>query len=724
MNLKLTLTQRTLLGAGLGLFAAAVIFALGHLLPLTARTLQRFEAETLDLRYLARIRHLQNQRQGAPLEDVVIIDIDERSQEKLGNFAQWPRSYHARVLEYLCAERAAVVCFDILFLNPNPAAAAADSIFAAQVKQAGNVVNAVVFTAADADRFRYAMSRPPPAFAAARFALDLPAGVRRNLPQQDRFEGEWFTLYNNSARVGFANFLPEDDDTIRRMPLFMNFAGQTYPSLPLAVVMQLTGTSGEQVIVHPGREVILSGANRRIPIDATGRMLINYAGSFGSFRYVPYVDVLEHRLAAGFFTDKIVLIGTSAPGLYDLRVVPFQADFPGVEIHANIIHNILAQDFLAEQSFTARVLTLAMVGVLAGVIAVLLDPWMSILFTLVCGSAYVWFSFWAFVQRQTWFIVVEPAQVMVLTLLLAMIFRYLNEEREKKLIYGMFGNYLSDNLVREMLRHPQRLRLGGEHKQATAFFSDIKDFTTISEKLAPEALIRQLNEYLSAMTDIVLQYGGYLDKYEGDAIMAVFGVPVDQPDHAERACFTALDMQEQLGRLRRQWQKERRPLLEARIGINSGAMIAGNIGGRERFDYTVIGDSVNLASRLEGVNKIYATNIIISEETHELVKTKVIARELDFIRVRGKQRPVKIYELIARRDRGIGQEVAAVFTHYARGLEFYRQQQWQKAIAEFRRVLHLRKNDGPAATLLQRCEISLQSPPPKNWDGVFEMRGK
>ncbi|MDZ7269752.1 MAG: adenylate/guanylate cyclase domain-containing protein [candidate division KSB1 bacterium] len=723
MNLKLTLRQRTLLGAGLGLLAASVIFMLGHLLPFTARILQRFEAETLDLRYLARIQHLQERRRGAPLEEVVIIDIDERSQEKLGNFARWPRSHHARILEYLHAEGAAVVCFDILFLNHNPAEAAADSIFAAKVQQAANVVNAVMFTAADVDRFRYPMREPPAAFAAERFALALPADARQNFPQQNRLEGEWFTLYNNSARLGFANFLPEDDDTIRRMPLFMNFAGRTFPSLPLAVVMQVTGTARDQVRVLPGREVRLA-AGLRIPIDEKGRMLINYAGGFGSFRYVPYVDVLERRLPAGFFTGKIVLIGTSAPGLYDLRVVPFQADFPGVEIHANIIHNILTQDFLAEQSLPARLLTLAIVGVLAGVIALLLNPWMSILFTLACGCAYAWFSFWAFVLRQSWFILVEPVQVMVLALLLAMIFRYRNEEREKKLIYGMFGNYLSDIFVREMLRHPERLRLGGEHKQATAFFSDIKDFTAISEKLVPEALIRQLNEYLSAMTEIVLQYGGYLDKYEGDAIMAVFGVPVDQPDHAVRACFAALDMQQQLIRLRQQWRKERRPLLEARMGINSGAMIAGNIGGRERADYTVIGDSVNLASRLEGVNKLYATSILISEATHELVKTRVIARELDFIRVKGKQRPVRIYELVARRDQGIGQEVAAAFTHYARGLEFYRQQQWQKAIAEFRRVLHLRKNDGPATALLQRCEILLQAPPPSNWDGVFEMPGK
>jgi adenylate cyclase len=279
-------------------------------------------------------------------------------------------------------------------------------------------------------------------------------------------------------------------------------------------------------------------------------------------------------------------------------------------------------------------------------------------------------------------------------------------------------------VVDELIRNPNMLKLGGERKYATAFFSDIKDFTTVSERLTPEELIMQLNEYLSAMTDIVLAYGGYLDKYEGDAVVAVFGVPVDQTDHAERACLAALDMQRTLIDLRKKWSAESRPAFEARIGLNSGPMIAGNIGGKNRFDYTVIGDSVNLASRLEGANKMYGTKIMIGEETYEKAKEKIIARELDFLRVKGKTRPVRVYELLARRSDGFEQNWATAFTHFARGLEQYRLQQWQKAISEFRKVLELKPDDGPAKEFLRRCDIFLQSPRPPDWDGVFEMRSK
>lgn len=725
MRLKYSLARKTLLGAALGLLAAGLIWVLSQ--AVAPGIYNRFEAETLDLRYRWRIDHLRAQRGEAAIEEIVIVDIDERSMQKLGNFSQWPRTHHARLVDYLHTGGASVICFDILFMNRN-LDRRADSLFADRVYAAGNVVNALAFARANPEAFRYVMTEPPQSFNAARYALDLPPSAARRFAHEDRFDGEFFELYNASAQLGFANFLADEDDAIRRMPLFMNFAGKTYPSLPLAVVMQAAGIDRRQIHVVPGKEVVLrqaanGGASWHIPIDNDGRVLINYAGSYQTFRYVSYVDVLEQRLPADFFRNKIVLVGTSAPGLYDLRVVPFQGDFPGVEIHANLIYSILKQEFLSRQSEVASNLTLAITGALIGVIAILLSPWLSILCSLVCGAAYAWFTFWAFTNRLAWIPAVAPVQVMVIALLLAMIYRYLNEEREKKLIFGMFGNYLSDNLMREILRNPNMLKLGGEHKYATAFFSDIKNFTTISEKLGPAALIQHLNEYLSAMTEIVLKYGGYLDKYEGDAIVAAFGAPVDQPDHAERACFAALDMQEELVSLHKKWERERRPLFEVRIGLNSGAMIAGNIGGKDRFDYTMIGDSVNLASRLEGVNKMYGTNIIISEETHELVKNKIIARELDFIRVKGKTKPVKIYELITRRDQGIGQEAAAIYTHYARGLEFYRQQQWEKAIAEFRRVLSLKK-DGPALEMLRRCEVFLQAPRPKSWDGVFELQGK
>ncbi|MEK7727906.1 MAG: adenylate/guanylate cyclase domain-containing protein [candidate division KSB1 bacterium] len=724
MQITLSLAKKTLLGAGLGVFAAAlVLFGTRVLMP---DLFARFEAETLDSRYLVKVKQQMAARKGGVIEDIVIVDIDQRSLDKLGLYAQWPRSTHARMIDYLHREGAAVIAFDILFLERDENGKQ-DSALVASVARAGNVVNALAFSDANPEAFLHPMPLAPAPFAAQRFTLNFPPQTPLTFPQEDRFSGKFFELYNHSAKLGFVNFLDGAEDAIRRMPLFLKFAGQIYPAFALAVVLQRHGLSTQDVRILPAREVWLGRAGQtrsRIPVDARGQMLVNYSGGFQAFRYVSYVDVLEGKLDAGYLKNKIVLIGTSAPGLYDLRVVPFQNNFPGVEIHANMIHGMLQQDFIEEESTTSSLLLLLILAVLTGVVALLLSPWASLAVTFSIAVSYIALTFWAFVFRSVWMAEVEPLLALALALLFGMVYRYLSEEREKNLIYGMFGNYLSDSLVSAILRKPAMLKLGGERKFATAFFSDIKDFTEISERLTPDELVAQLNEYLSSMSEIVLKYGGYLDKYVGDAIVAGFGIPLDWEDHAERACFTALEMQEGLVTLRNKWREEKRPLLEARIGLNTGHMIAGNIGGKSRSDYTMIGDAVNLASRLEGVNKMYSTSIIISEDTFELSKNKIIARELDAVRVKGKSRPVRIFELIARRDQGVTTTQAAIIKYFARGLEYYRLQDWRNAILQFRRVLDLKKEDGPAIEFLRRCEVFMQSPRPPNWDGVFEMPGK
>lgn len=720
MQITLPLSKKTLFGAGLGVLAAALVLLVTRVL--MPNLFERFEAETLDSRFFAKVKQQMSARRGSVIEDIVIVDIDQRSLDKLGLYAKWPRATHARMIDYLHRQGAAVIAFDVLFMERDENARQ-DSALVASVRRAGNVVNALAFSDANPEAFLHPMPLAPAPFEAQRFTLKFPPQTPLNLPKEDRFGGKFFELYNRSAKLGFVNFLDGDEDAIRRMPLFLKFAGQVYPAFALAVVMQRLNLSVEEIRLSPEREVWLGGA-ARVPVDARGQLLVNYSGGFQSFRYVSYVDVLEGKLDDGYLKDRIVLIGTSAPGLYDLRVVPFQNNFPGVEIHANMIHSMLQQDFIWQESTTSSLLMLLILATLIGVIALLLSPWASLTITVLVAVSYIGLSFWAFVYRNVWMAEVEPMLAVAVALLFGMVYRYLSEEREKNLIYGMFGNYLSDSLVSAILRKPDLLKLGGERKFATAFFSDIKDFTEISERLTPDELVAQLNEYLSVMSDIVLKYDGYLDKYVGDAIVASFGIPLDLEDHAERACFAALEMQDGLVVLRNKWREEKRPLLEARIGLNTGAMIAGNIGGQSRSNYTMIGDSVNLASRLEGVNKMYGTNIIISEDTFELSKTKIIARELDAIRVKGKSRPVRIFELIARRDHGVTTNQAAIIKHFARGLEYYRLQDWRNAILQFRRVLEFKKEDGPAIEFLRRCEVFMQSPRPANWDGVFEMHGK
>ncbi|MDZ7360883.1 MAG: CHASE2 domain-containing protein [candidate division KSB1 bacterium] len=719
-----SLLKKALFGAALGLLAGVIVLLLTELI--FPKAFRNFETKTLDLRYPFRLDALKARRQSANIEDIIIVDIDNRSLEKLGRFQQWPRSYHARAIDYLRAGGASCIAFDMLFIERD-AQPAEDALFIASTQNAGNVIHALELSQAEPDAFLYKMDKPPAGFAAQRFIVPLPAETIAALDSFDRFNGKVMELYNNAAGMGFVNFLPDEDSVIRKMPLLLNFAGRAYPSFALAVVMQFGGFSGKDIEVELGREIRLAKSGNktlRIPIDNRGHALINYMGMWKTFRYVSYYDILEQRLPKEMFANRIVLIGTSAAGLSDLRPVPVQATFPGVEIHANIIYNILTQDFIAQQPRSISIVVMLIFAMIAGVITMIWSPWLGILFVLCLSGGYLVLATWIFAERSTWIPVLQPMLSFGIAFISVMVYRFLSEERQKQLIKGMFVHYASELIVNELIQDPSKLKLGGERKHATAFFSDIRDFTTVSEKLSPEQLITQLNEYLSAMTDIVLEYGGYLDKYEGDAVVAVFGVPVDQPDHAERACLAALDMQKALIGLRKKWIAEKRPAFEARIGLNSGEMIAGNIGGKNRFDYTVIGDSVNLASRLEGANKMYGTKIMLGEETYKLAKAKIIARELDFLRVKGKSRPVRVYELLARRSDGFAESLNTAFTHFARGLELYRLQEWQKAIAEFRRVLEFKPDDGPAREFLRRCDIFMQSPRPPDWDGVFEMRSK
>jgi adenylate cyclase len=721
-----SLLKRALLGAALGLFAGVIVLLITELI--LPKAFRNFEAKTLDLRYPYRLKALKEQRQDANIEDIIIVDIDNRSLEKLGRFQQWPRSYHARVIDYLRAGGASCIAFDMLF-NERDAKLSEDSLFIASTQNAGNVIHSLELSKVDPEAFLYKMNKPPAGFAAQHFIVPLPRETVAALDSFDRFDGKVMALYNNSAGMGFANFMPDEDSVIRKMPLFVNFAGQAYPSLALAIVMHFAGFTAKDVEVELGHEIRLGKSGNdnqplRIPVDKRGHVLINYMGTWKTFRYVSYYDVLEHRLPAEMFADRIVLVGTSAAGLADLRPVPFQATFPGVEVHANIIYTILAQEFISQQPKALSIVVMLIFAMIAGVITMIWSPWLGILFVLMLSAGYIVLTTWIFVERNVWIPQVQPMLSFGIAFISVMVYRFLSEERQKQLIKGMFVHYASELIVDELIRDPSKLKLGGDRKFATAFFSDIKDFTTFSEKLSPEQLITQLNEYLSAMTDVVLEYGGYLDKYEGDAIVAVFGVPVDQIDHAERACLAALDMQKALVELRKKWSAEKRPIFEARIGLNTGEMIAGNIGGKNRFDYTVIGDAVNLASRLEGANKMYDTKIMLGEETYNLAKGKIIGRELDFLRVKGKSKPVRVYELLARRSDGFAESLNTAFTHFARGLELYRLQEWQKAVAEFRRVLEFKSDDGPAKEFLRRCDIFMQSPRPPEWDGVFEMRTK
>jgi len=512
---------------------------------------------------------------------------------------------------------------------------------------------------------------------------------------------------------------------VRKINLFRNFNNHSYPALAFKMFLDMMGI--DSLKVEPGKRISLYSAGslvKKIPIDQQGNMLITYAGQFKTFRYIPFYDVLEQRLPKEYFQNKIVLIGTSLPGLFDLRSAPFNPAFPGVEINANILHTLLTGKFVGQLSALQSFLLIAGIGILVGVVTVFLSPLWSIVLIIVLGIIYTFFSYYLFNDNLTWLPVVNPLLTLLLTFSAVYIYRYITEERGKKFIKETFSHFVTKSVVEELLANPEKIKLGGEKKECTVFFSDVVGFTTIAEQLTPEALVRLLNEYLTEMTNIVFKYDGMLDKYEGDAIMAVFGAPLAHGNHAYNACATALEMQEQMFKLRELWAKQSRPQLHARCGINTGPMVVGNMGSENRFDYTVMGDSVNLGARLEPANKQYGTKIMIGENTYLLAKDLIVARELDLIRVIGKTEPVRVYELMGLAEKGASEKTKQVIGLFKLGFENYLSQNWEMAIKYFRDVLKLEPLDGPAKHYIRRCEAYAAEPPGSDWDGVYQMRTK
>ncbi|HID10062.1 MAG TPA: adenylate/guanylate cyclase domain-containing protein, partial [Candidatus Latescibacteria bacterium] len=321
---------------------------------------------------------------------------------------------------------------------------------------------------------------------------------------------------------------------------------------------------------------------------------------------------------------------------------------PGVEVHANIARTLLDGKFIVRVD--RLVLVLLLLAFSAGMAALLsrIEPLWGLSVLLGTSVLYAWVVLELFVRSRLWVDLVAPVAGLSFTYVGVVVYRFLMEQREKRMIKGAFAHYVPKSVVDELLKNPQLLSLGGEERELSVLFSDVQSFTSLSERMSPSEIRALLDEYLTPMTEVILGHEGIIDKYEGDAIMAEFGAPLPLPDHARKACFAALDMQAKLAELRERWSQEGKPLLYMRVGVGTGRMVLGNMGSREIFDYTVIGDSVNTASRLEGANKEYGTRILISEATYLAARDHIVVRELDRIRVKGKREPVRAYELLGR----------------------------------------------------------------------------
>ncbi|HEY6943880.1 MAG TPA: adenylate/guanylate cyclase domain-containing protein, partial [Candidatus Acidoferrum sp.] len=451
-------------------------------------------------------------------------------------------------------------------------------------------------------------------------------------------------------------------------------------------------------------------------------------GPWGTFPHYSIVDVLQGKFTPGTFQGKLVLIGATATGIGDLRATPFGgANFPGVEIHANVIDNILNDRFLKRGAKQAAidVLLIFAFGIPLGIWMALVSPrWMwfgAFLFVPLVAVDY-----WSFLHGW-WLNFAVPALTLASNVLLVSLYRSLFEEKEKRRVRSAFGQYLSPEVIRRLLVNPQLVE--PKKTEITVMFSDIRGFTTISEKLDAQELALFLNQYLSDMTRLVFENNGTLDKYIGDAVMAFWGAPFEEPGHAAKACTTALKMMDRVRELQKKWQAEGKPHLDIGIGLNTGMASVGNMGSALRYGYTALGDAVNLSSRLEGLNKDYGTHIIVNESTYMEAKSDgFIFRELDLIRVKGKLQPVTIWELVGRLGEGTvygpPEEVRQRVEFFQKARALYCQRKWQAAQEAFQTILDQWPDDGPSRAYWKRCQEYLFEEPPSTWDGVFTMTHK
>lgn len=747
--------------------------------------LKRFEYSTLDTRFRYR-----PPRYTPPDPRIVIVSIDQRSQEVLG---KWPfsRKYFGQMLDALHEDGAKIAAFDITFDKPDLTAAPVQALWAKleHDKEAGRPpdpkLEAQVAELArefDSDaQFAAALRRFGPVvlgnfflepqevrgidgsvldkyaemvqwYSLNRVALNPTNGKADFATLLNDYQAET-TLYtatvanipalappdnDEKTAIGFFNISSDADGVLRRSLLVLPFGRSNNPddidlygSLEVQTLRVYLGLKTDQVTVNYGPTGIVSlqlGDKLTVRPDYLGRMVINYRGPRGTYPYYSLADVVQHKFTPGTFKDKIVLVGASATGIGDLRTPPYGGiDYPGMEVHANVIDNMLNNGFLkrgAHQILLDLIFILAFGLPLGFALAVLSPRW--IWFGLGMLIPYSGLLYVAFLHGW-WLNFALPAGTLTANVMSVSLYRALVEEKEKRKVRGAFGHYLSPEVIRRLLVNPELVE--PRKTEITVMFSDIRGFTTISEKLDAQELALFLNAYLYDMTRIVFDTRGTLDKYIGDAVMAFWGAPYEDSRHPVQACTAALEMMKRVRELQKKWAAEGKPALDIGIGLNSGAASVGNMGSSLRYGYTALGDTVNLSSRLEGLNKEYGTHIIANESTYLAAKEAgFLFRELDLIRVKGKLQPVTIYELVARatdlQEAGALADVLERLRQFEEARKLYRERRWSDARGAFQEIVERWSYDEPSRVYLKRCEEYLADEPVSDWDGVFVMTHK
>lgn len=705
--------------------------------------LQRIENVFYDLRIRSTVPNTFDDR-------IIIVDIDEKS---IADEGQWPWSRNK--LSFLV---------DILFDYYNIRLVAFDIVFAEADRSSGlqfldtlkqqslpdtealETVLTSLRTKLDYDQqFAQSLADRPVilSFFASHLdnpinhntALPAPIGFSNSAPFADflyhakSYGANLNNLQKNAKSGGFFNNLTTDGDGVnRRIPLLLTYQNNIYEALSLAIYRELTGSAPIKFITGDNygsdnknqRLEWLQIENYRIPVDEQGAILIPFRGKQGSFKYISATDILNAAIAPEKLKNKIIIVGTTAAGLLDLRSTPVQNIYPGVEIHANIVSALLDQRIKSRPNF---ILGLELIELfIISFIVIQFFPKSSIskitvifflLMALLFGSNLI---LWMNYDIDSNFAV--PILLLCLLYVIQLFFGYFFETRRKKKLGEMFGQYIPPELVEQMSQSDDHFSLKGENKSLSVLFSDIRGFTTISESLEPEELCELINEILTPITSIIHHNKGTIDKYIGDAVMAFWGAPLDDPDHASNAVKTALTILPELKNIQLEFILRGWPEIDIGIGINTGPMSVGNMGSQFRVAYTVMGDAVNLGSRLEGLTKHYGVKIIVSESTKNAAP-EFVYKELDRVLVKGKKLPITIYEPLGLKEK-ITQDQLDYLSQLKNAFGFYYDQQWDQANQFFNQL----NSEYPDVVLhnlyLERIAYFKQNPPPNDWKGIFE----
>ncbi len=704
------LRQRLLQALGIGILATLAASLLWQL-----SLFERWENKVWDFE-VGKFAHPEK-----TTDKIRLIFLDQDSLDwgkKQGWAWPWPREVYAPVLDFCRRAGAKSVAFDVIFSEPSE-----------QIDQDAALGEAI---------------RKTPVFVGTVFVGN-ETGSSTSWPTTIHGSGITFTdhttvkktpftlshasfpipeVATNATLLGTVFGNPDSDGIYRRLRPFSLFGGRVVPSLGLG--SYLAATTNRTVILNEA----WFGVNDSpfpMPLDRSGQAILRYRGESKKHKTVNISGVIESELLMregkpplidpAFFKDTYVFLGFTAPGLKDLRPSPLDSIYPGVEIHATFLDNLLAGDFMRD---AARWCSLILTFLLACAAAVAIrfgrHVWQNILVFILLIPLPTLLGCLAY-TKGIWLPVVYPYAAAIPAAIGALALNYATEGKQKRFIKGAFKQYLSPIVIEELVQHPERLKLGGELRELSIFFSDVKGFTGISERLSPHDLTALLNDYLTAMTDIIYEHGGTVDKYEGDAIIAFWNAPLAQTDHATLAVHTALECQAKLVAMNPEFKERIGTELHQRIGLNSGPVVVGNMGSRQRFNYTFLGDAGNLAARLEGINKQFGTSLLISDKTRRMLGNEIAVREIARVQVVGRKEPVTVYEPMLPSTAAAHSEVLQVF---AEALTLYYAGKLPEAVQRF---MMIEAQDEPAAAYVRHCQ-GLQTPSLDTWTGVWKMTEK